>query len=97
MSYPRILVLGGSGMLGGSIFRYLSEQKSYHVRGTVRSDRILKYFQDRGFENMVPNVDVMVFDSLMEEVTSFKPDIIINCVGVVKQMSASQSHAVSRE
>ena len=33
----KILILGASGMLGGSLFRYLSEIKSLDILGTVRS------------------------------------------------------------
>ena len=47
----KILILGASGMLGGSLFRYLSEIKSLDILGTVRSKSASEELRLRGFNN----------------------------------------------
>lgn len=82
----RILVIGANGMLGGSIFRFFSRKINFNVLGTVRSDNVKSDFSLSGFDNIVSGIDVKQFDNLTKVISDFKPTVVFNCVGLIKQL-----------
>lgn len=90
MTY-KILVIGASGMLGSSIFRFLSQFSSYQVWGSVRSSDSSLLFPKAMRSMIVSGVDVESSDSLIGLFSSVKPTLVINCVGLVKQLSVSKN------
>lgn len=91
----RILVLGANGMLGGSIFRYLSSLIVYQVKGTVRLKTASQSLAQQGFDNVISGIDVIALEKLETILLDFRPDFIINCVGVIKQLEASKDPITS--
>ena len=87
----RILVFGANGMLGGSLFRYLSKQPGYEVLGTVRSSEATNALNKQGFDNIVSGVDVEDFQSISSVIRDFRPNYVLNCVGVIKQLDAAKA------
>lgn len=83
----RILVLGVTGMLGGAVFRAFNGDPAYSVWGTLRSSAGLKYFSDVELSSLLPGVDVLDQDALVAVLSSVRPDVVINCVGLIKQLS----------
>ena len=87
----KILVLGASGMLGGSIFRGFSNNPEFEVLGSFRSTTKKEWFLTKGFQNIVSNVDANQFSSIESIIKTFNPDTVINCIGVIKQQEAAKS------
>lgn len=89
MSAPasRILVLGASGMLGHAVLRVFSDSAGFEAWGTVRSAgagrRLSASVQDR----LISGVDVENPDSLARAFAQCQPNVVINCVGLVKQLA----------
>lgn len=86
----KILVIGANGMLGGSLFRYFSKLQGYEVLGSVRNSSASSTLAKQGFTNVVANVDVRDNKRLIDVFTDFKPDIVFNCVGLIKQHNDSK-------
>ena len=86
----KILVLGASGMLGSTMIRVLSEQADWKVYGTVRSESNKRYFSEHIAEKLISGVDVEQIDSLMKVFASTRPDVVINCVGLIKQLANAE-------
>ena len=84
----RILILGVSGMLGNALFRYLSKDSDLSVFGTSRADFARNCFDENLWSNIVSRVDVENFDSLTKLFGLVKPNVVINCIGLIKQNSA---------
>lgn len=82
-----ILVLGASGMLGNAVFRFFLDSSGYNVTGTLRSDQTKCYFNKSAQPFLVTGVDVENIDSLIGLFGEVKPDIVVNCIGLVKQLS----------
>lgn len=84
----KILVFGITGMLGHVLWDVLS--KKHDASGTVRStkeDLLKKYpIIFRNSDKIIENVDVTDFSSIKTAFNISKPDIVINCVGVIKQL-----------
>lgn len=85
----KILVLGASGMLGNAVFRYFSESQGFETIGTLRSGRALPFFSELQRRNLLVNIDVENFDSLSFAFATVKPDVVINCIGLVKQLASA--------
>jgi dTDP-4-dehydrorhamnose reductase len=81
----KILILGGSGMLGHRL--WINLRKEHEAWVTVR-----------GENNPFPNlpefppdsiryrVDGLIFDEVTRALASIQPDLVINCIGLIKQM-----------
>lgn len=83
----KVLVLGASGMLGNAMIRRFAQADTYEVFGTVRSTQHTDHFSTTLRKNLISGVDVESQDSLVRVFARVKPDVVINCVGLVKQLS----------
>ena len=83
---PRVLVLGASGMLGNALFRLFSQSDKFITIGAVRSSGPLGQLPEALHKNIVHGVDVSDMDNIHRLFASIRPDVVINCVGLVKQL-----------
>ncbi|WP_137819740.1 SDR family oxidoreductase [Pseudomonas sp. 2FG] len=83
----RVLIVGVTGMLGSAVLRTLSQDPEHEVWGTLRSAGALRHFaeQDRG--RLLSGVDVLDQDALVSVLERIRPDVVINCVGLIKQLA----------
>ena len=83
-----MLILGGTGMLGHLLLRYFSADSEYDVHATVRSlAGVEKYFPaDMLARFSLHAADANYFDSVIRVFASVQPDIVINCIGIIKQL-----------
>lgn len=95
INLTNVLILGASGMLGNAVFRFFVNSPGYKVTGTVRSDRSKHYFRDNEQKSLVSGVDVENLDSVIGLFAAEKPDVVINCIGLVKQLSVSDDPLVT--
>lgn len=92
----KIIVIGATGMLGYSIFSNLSESPELEVFGTVRSlEGLDKYFPT--FDKLINNVDVRDFKTLENALDRVTPNVVINCIGLIKQHEVSKQHVEAIE
>lgn len=92
----KVLVLGASGMLGNAMIRVLGARPALQVFGTLRSDGGRKYFTPAENERLISGVDVEQFDSLVKVFSQVRPQVVVNCIGLVKQLvdAADPLHAL---
>lgn len=87
MSEMNVLVLGAAGMLGNAVLRFFADSKGFVVSGTVRSSHSVKLVPGDLQGNIIPGVDVESMDGLLTLFAGLKPDVVINCIGLVKQLA----------
>lgn len=85
----RVLVLGATGMLGRAMLRVLSDSPALEVFGTVRSESARLEFSGEIGKHILCGVDVENIDSLVEAFATARPQLVVNCVGVVKQLAGA--------
>ena len=85
----KIYIVGISGMLGGKLFNEFIKSKKFIVRGSSR--KLPKIFYNFK-KNIDLNCDAYNLDLINKNLKKFNPDIIINCIGVVKQKIKKKSH-----
>lgn len=86
----KILVLGASGMLGNAMVRVLSEDATSTVVGTVRSGAAKRFFAPSIADKLIVGVDVENQDALVRLFADVRPDVVINCIGLVKQLAQAE-------
>lgn len=83
----KILILGVTGMLGNAVFRVFCADKTHEVWGTLRNSTALHYFPDSSHARLLAGVDVLDTDTLVTVLTKLRPEVVINCVGSIKQLA----------
>lgn len=83
----KVLVLGVTGMLGNAVFRVFSADAAYQTWGTLRSASTLRHFPQDSHARLLCGVDVLDQDALTSAMARVKPDVVINCVGLIKQLA----------
>lgn len=86
----KVLIIGATGMLGSAMIRVLSEKVNWQVFGTARSESAKRLFRPEIAERLIFDVDVVQNDSLIKVFNQIRPDIVINCVGLIKQLADSE-------
>ena len=85
----RILILGGAGMLGHQLVSAL--QPEFDTWTTLRGS-VGAYEQHALFnpERTLSGLDVLNADALTEAMAKVRPNAVINCIGIIKQLAAAR-------
>jgi dTDP-4-dehydrorhamnose reductase len=86
----RVLVLGVTGMLGNAVFNLFRADPGLEVWGTLRHAAGLRFFSVDDHVRLLCGVDVLDHDALVEAMSRARPEVVVNCVGIVKQLSISR-------
>lgn len=86
----RVLVLGASGMLGNAVLRVLNEKQGWEVFGTVRAADVSRFFSDSIVPRLITGCDVGDYDTLVKVFAKVRPDVVINCIGLIKQLADAE-------
>lgn len=90
----RVLILGGAGMLGHKLYQRYCQR--YEVYTTIRgSYSAYAHYQIFNAEHVIEHVDVFHFDSIVQALAQAKPDVVINCIGVIKQLATAKDPIIS--
>lgn len=90
-----ILIFGATGMLGHAVYSILSNDKRLNVFGTVRSEAYQEAIPKKLQSNLISNIDVENDQCLKKAFDQSKPDVVINCVGVIKQLADANNALVA--
>jgi dTDP-4-dehydrorhamnose reductase len=86
----RILILGGSGMLGHKLWQLWRERFDTYISWRGGNDRFEK-FPIFDIEHVVNYVSAQDFDTVINAVAITKPSVIVNCIGIVKQSGLAKN------
>jgi dTDP-4-dehydrorhamnose reductase len=83
----KVLVIGASGMLGNAMLRAISQNPALEVWGTARSPSVRQYFSPELGKRIIAGVDVENQDILTRVLADLRPAVLVNCIGLVKQLA----------
>lgn len=86
----RIVIVGATGMLGNAVLRYFATKTDHVVFGSVRSERSASLLPEMVRSAIIPGIDVENPESLVRLVDETQPTVLVNCVGLVKQLQSSK-------
>ncbi len=86
-----LCILGASGMLGATLRFELSRAPNLDVWGTVRDkSRSTKMASVTCGQHLITGVDAYDFDSVARALSSLRPEVVINCIGLIRQLPLGQ-------
>lgn len=85
----KVLIIGGRGMLGHKLVQVLGEKLDVWITIHCAFDEVERFgIFDRA--KTIENLDVTDIRTVRKAVDDVRPDVVINAVGVIKQVPASQ-------
>ncbi len=88
-----VLVLGGTGMLGHKMFQFLSKRfpdTICTIRGRV-DDEPLRHIDLFQTGRVIENVNALDYGSLERALRELRPQVIVNCTGIIKQRKEAKA------
>lgn len=90
----RLLILGGSGMLGHRL--WLTARDRYDTSVTLRGSLpALPWAEAFDSSRVIAGVDADDVDRLGGVLARIRPDVVVNAIGVIKQRPEGQDHVAS--
>lgn len=89
----KVLVLGANGMLGNACMNYFHGVSGIKLIGTIRSEPDLNLFQPKIRGLIISNIDIVDIDIRQSLFERERPDVVINCIGLVKQAKGASDIA----
>jgi dTDP-4-dehydrorhamnose reductase len=86
----RVLILGAGGMLGHKVWEVFRDR--FDCRAAMRTRLPLPLFDD---ERVIDGFDATNFDAARKLIGRVQPDVVVNCIGVVKQLAAAHDPIAS--
>lgn len=80
-----VIILGANGMLGSSLFRYLTNHSNVNVYGLVRRSHLQSSSAFKGKNNIIQGTGIEELTRLAEIIKSLRPSWVVNCIGLIKQ------------
>jgi dTDP-4-dehydrorhamnose reductase len=82
----KILILGATGLLGNTLLKYFSSKKNFKCCGAIRKNSDIAKLKN------IKNIKLYKINyknkkNIQKVFNKIKPNIIINCIGVVKQVT----------
>jgi dTDP-4-dehydrorhamnose reductase len=83
----KVLILGATGMLGHALLGHLVTRKNLDVYATCRDlNDLTDVFPGQVTQKIRSAVTADSFDTVTRTFAEIKPEIVINCIGLIKQL-----------
>lgn len=77
------------------MMRVLGDKSGWEVYGTLRSAGGARFFPTEIAARLIAGCDVENYDSVVKVFSLVKPDVVINCVGLVKQLAEADDPLIT--
>lgn len=93
----RLLVLGGEGMLGHKVFQTLTPRFDTWATFQQAGGPWTHYPMYERVEStrLLIGVNAMNFETIVRAFAQAKPDVVINCIGIIKQLKVAKDPVIS--
>ncbi len=93
----RLLILGGEGMLGHKVFQTLSPRFDTWATFQQAGGAWVYYpmYERAESTRLLTGVNAMNFETIVRAFARAKPDVVINCIGIIKQLKAAKDPVIS--
>jgi dTDP-4-dehydrorhamnose reductase len=82
----KILILGSTGLLGSTLLKYFSKKNNFKCYGAIRKK--LDTIKLKNIKNVkLYKINYKKRCDIIKVFNQIKPDLIINCIGIIKQLT----------
>jgi len=82
----KILILGSTGLLGSTLLKYFSKKNNFECYGAIRKK--LDTIKLKNIKNVkLYKINYKKKRDIIKVFNQIKPDLIINCIGIIKQLT----------
>lgn len=82
-------------MLGHAAYRCFAAAPGVEAFATLRGDSARRHFAPELQPGLIPGVDALDSDGLTTMLARLRPEAVVNCIGIVKQLSQSRDPLVA--
>jgi len=75
------MILGINGLIGGTLFKYLSSMQDLEVLGLMRNKKLESFFENK---KIIYIDDVRDIAKLSQQIIMHRPNVVINSIGITK-------------
>jgi dTDP-4-dehydrorhamnose reductase len=87
----KVLILGVTGMLGHTLFSELANHHDYDVYASARNQLNRScWCPPEHFQKIYKKVNAEDLESIVICLTELQPQVVINCIGIIKQLPSAQ-------
>ncbi|SDD30177.1 dTDP-4-dehydrorhamnose reductase [Paenibacillus sp. UNCCL117] len=86
----KLLILGGNGMAGHLLLRYLDEAGEHELFYTIRTEAEKEGLHRTALPGARLYVDVADWERVSHAIELIRPDVIVNCVGILNDAARLQ-------
>ena len=90
-----IVVVGATGLIGSAVFRRLSSNDRFDVIGTIRNSSDKRFFSSLQSVKLRTRFQASAFHKWNEIFKKFRPDVVINCLGITKHLEGGNDPLVT--
>ena len=93
----KVLVLGGDGMLGHKVFQVFNEDYETHASFLSLNDYASAFpvYQEVLSSRIHIGVNALNSSALRNLIEEAKPDVVVNCIGLIKQLEEASDHILA--
>lgn len=89
-----VLILGAAGMLGHKLCQLYKDKFDIYYTVRAKFEEYERYgIFDR--DRMIENVDILNFDKTSGIIKEVNPEVLINCIGIIKQLKEAKDPILS--
>ena len=90
----RVLIVGVTGMFGHAALQVLADNPRLEVWGTLRAAGARRAFHVAVQQRLIDSVDVLDERAMVTVLNRVRPDVVVNAVGVIKQLASANDPAI---
>lgn len=89
-----VIVLGGDGMLGHKVFQVFKDEFDTHASFVGHGDYVSAFpvYRDVPSSRIHLGVNVLDYAALNSLIEDVNPDVVVNCIGLIKQLEEASDH-----
>jgi dTDP-4-dehydrorhamnose reductase len=93
----KVLILGGEGMLGHKVFQILSQRFDTYATFQHANGSWAYYptYDQIAHDHLVSGVNALNFETVIRTFAKVEPHVVINCIGIIKQLKAAKDPVIS--
>lgn len=90
-----IIVIGATGLIGSTMFRYFCDRTNFSVLGTIRNSLDRRFFSPAQASLLHSGFEAFNYEKWGHALKANRPNFVINCLGITKHIKGGNDPLVT--